>query len=74
MPTITVDTEVSPEQQAAKLCLQYAQVVRRSVEAEEEIEMYEGGQTRAMYWQMEAESGLHELTEKLATLIGRTLK
>ena len=66
--------EVPAEQQAAKLCLHFAQVVRRAVEADEEIDMYEGGQTRAMFWQMEAESGLHELVEKLAQLIGRTLK
>ena len=68
------DIEVPAEQQAAKLCLQYAQVVRRAVEAEEEIDMYQDGQTRATFWQMEAESGLHELAEKLAELTGRILK
>ena len=68
------DIEVPAEQQAAKLCLQYAQVVRRAVEADEEIDMYQDGQARATFWQMEAESGLHELVEKLAELTGRILK
>ena len=68
------DIEVPAEQQAAKLCLQYAQVVLRAIQADEEVEMYEGGRARATFWQMEAESQLVELVEKLAQLIGRTLK